>query len=313
MYSCIARKTCCELRNHVSKNVRATFEHENFFLNFIYLFKTNLSFFYAIRISTEWTLLTSRTKSNHETRDSPPQTKQTKNKQKIQTKHKPNKPTRQTTKRKLHEPLDGEAEESSRRALARRPAVGRTQPLSSSWKWERRKKRKRKGEESSSLFEPFESRRRVPVSPRQPRRVPLAANPARTGPLPRDGRPPKVQHEITYKNTATASPVSASRQRWAPPTHTLPRACTVTKMSGRGGDGGEDPDPPKGPPGGGGPTINGSIEAMLTPELLFRMNKKIAQLTKVSPSLNSLNSYSYEQLQLCMYVCIVMAYYVCAL
>lgn len=35
------------------------------------------------------------------------------------------------------------------------------------------------------------------------------------------------------------------------------------------------------PEGGGGPTINGSIEAMLTPELLFRMNKKIAQLTKV--------------------------------
>lgn len=49
-------------------------------------------------------------------------------------------------------------------------------------------------------------------------------------------------------------------------------------MSGRGG---EDNDAPKGPPGGGGPTINGSIEATLTPELLFRMNKKIAQLTKV--------------------------------
>lgn len=61
----------------------------------------------------------------------------------------------------------------------------------------------------------------------------------------------------------------------------------MTKMSGRGGDGGEDPDPPKGPPGGGGPTINGSIEAMLTPELLFRMNKKIAQLTKVVYGLNT--------------------------
>ncbi|XP_071542009.1 uncharacterized protein [Panulirus ornatus] len=58
-------------------------------------------------------------------------------------------------------------------------------------------------------------------------------------------------------------------------------------MSGRGREGGEDPDPPKGPPGGGGPTINGSIEAMLTPELLFRMNKKIAQLTKVVYGLNT--------------------------
>lgn len=49
-------------------------------------------------------------------------------------------------------------------------------------------------------------------------------------------------------------------------------------MSGRGS---EDKEPPKGSPGGGTPTVNGSIEATLTPELLFRMNKKIAQLTKV--------------------------------
>lgn len=49
-------------------------------------------------------------------------------------------------------------------------------------------------------------------------------------------------------------------------------------MSGRGS---EDSDAPKGPPAGGAPTVNGSIEATLTPELLFRMNKKIAQLTKV--------------------------------
>lgn len=49
-------------------------------------------------------------------------------------------------------------------------------------------------------------------------------------------------------------------------------------MSGRVG---EDSDVPKGPHGSGAPTINGSIEAALTPELLFRMNKKIAQLTKV--------------------------------
>lgn len=30
------------------------------------------------------------------------------------------------------------------------------------------------------------------------------------------------------------------------------------------------------------PNINGSIDVQLTPELLFKMNKKIAQLTKVS-------------------------------
>ncbi|XP_045111920.1 trichohyalin-like isoform X2 [Portunus trituberculatus] len=55
-------------------------------------------------------------------------------------------------------------------------------------------------------------------------------------------------------------------------------------MSGRVG---EDSDAPKGPHGGGAPTINGSIEASLTPELLFRMNKKIAQLTKVVYGLNT--------------------------
>ncbi|XP_050712806.1 trichohyalin-like isoform X2 [Eriocheir sinensis] len=55
-------------------------------------------------------------------------------------------------------------------------------------------------------------------------------------------------------------------------------------MSGRGS---EDSDAPKGPPAGGGPTVNGSIEATLTPELLFRMNKKIAQLTKVVYGLNT--------------------------
>ncbi|KAK4320232.1 hypothetical protein Pmani_008883 [Petrolisthes manimaculis] len=48
-------------------------------------------------------------------------------------------------------------------------------------------------------------------------------------------------------------------------------------MSRRGSDNG---DATKSHSEGGGPTINGSIEAMLTPELLFRMNKKIAQLTK---------------------------------
>lgn len=59
-------------------------------------------------------------------------------------------------------------------------------------------------------------------------------------------------------------------------------------MSGRGkGVGNDSSDIPKGSPGAGGPTINGSIEAMLTPELLFRMNKKIAQLTKVVYGLNT--------------------------
>ncbi|CAL4107369.1 unnamed protein product, partial [Meganyctiphanes norvegica] len=45
-----------------------------------------------------------------------------------------------------------------------------------------------------------------------------------------------------------------------------------------------EPDPTK---MGTGPTINGSIEAMLTPDLLYRMNKKIAQLTKVVYGLNT--------------------------
>lgn len=33
--------------------------------------------------------------------------------------------------------------------------------------------------------------------------------------------------------------------------------------------------------GNGGPTTNGNADATLTPELLYKMNKKIAQLTKV--------------------------------
>ncbi|KAK3856857.1 hypothetical protein Pcinc_036860 [Petrolisthes cinctipes] len=49
-------------------------------------------------------------------------------------------------------------------------------------------------------------------------------------------------------------------------------------MSRRGSDNG---DATKSHSEGGGPTINGSIDGMLTPELLFRMNKKIAQLTKM--------------------------------
>ncbi|XP_066972142.1 trichohyalin-like isoform X10 [Macrobrachium rosenbergii] len=58
-------------------------------------------------------------------------------------------------------------------------------------------------------------------------------------------------------------------------------------MSGRGKGIGNESEGPKGSAGSGGPTINGSIEAMLTPELLFRMNKKIAQLTKVVYGLNT--------------------------
>ncbi|MPC40984.1 hypothetical protein E2C01_034562 [Portunus trituberculatus] len=69
-------------------------------------------------------------------------------------------------------------------------------------------------------------------------------------------------------------------------------------MSGRVG---EDSDAPKGPHGGGAPTINGSIEASLTPELLFRMNKKIAQLTKVLRA--NLETVRKNHLHCCLPVC----------
>lgn len=72
-------------------------------------------------------------------------------------------------------------------------------------------------------------------------------------------------------------------------------------MSGRVS---EDSDGPKGPHGGGVPTVNGSIEATLTPELLFRMNKKIAQLTKVGVySIQTLCCYVVD-VHSCVSVCV---------
>lgn len=49
----------------------------------------------------------------------------------------------------------------------------------------------------------------------------------------------------------------------------------------------EEGDPTSGFGATKGPMLNGSAEALLTPELLYKMNKKIAQLTKVVYGLNT--------------------------